>query len=951
MERDAFISYSHQRDVPLAEALQKGLQGIVRTPWLRRPGLKVFRDTTSLGASSDLGSSITTALAGARYFVYLASPEAAASKWVRQEIAYWRRNHGLDHFLIALSDGRIVWDDAARDFDWQQTNAIPQELSWAFAAEPLWVDLRPYRACDPGDRSMSPGADFRDRVASLAAPLHGRTKDALDSEDLRLQRKAIRVLRGGVAVLSATTLIAAGAGVFAWQQRGEALARARTSAAQALAARALESAQGDPRKSAQFALYADATRRMGESAQALGRAVAANDNVGRHLQGGSGVYDGTHGISNISPTRVALSRDGNLMAYYSALGGPADSGASDEAPSDVRLYDIRARRELPRLTGIPWSRLHGGDLALSDDGRYLAVETVYNRIEIWDTTERRQVRTLTASEGRDLAEATKGMRAFAFSGDGRRVAAGYYVAGRPTEAYRFTVWDTATGDVVHDATAPQDAIGIAFDKDGNLQVLDSEACTVRTLPRGSTAWNAAREIPCLPAKERVYPQLSEDASTAVLWNESRPVLWDLVKGERRLEVTDPAVRVDPVLPTADRTSFIAYKGQEVLVYDATLRRRRVIGSFTFPVMSLAASGDGRWVAAGSRDGAVSLLSTDSVQGGAWLSNEDDVQQSELTPDRRAAFRTRDGGTDLWSVTGAGVKRLGRIPVPLDRGNAAETTDTVLVSADGTRAVTVHQGRTALWDLKDGTPTASPTSQDESQGLRPVSFLPDGVHVLARAGGQEGLHVVDTRTWKIRQTVRARGNVVVSGDLGTLGFSDTGALSFWRWSEHRLVHVRDTDINTYGFQSIVLSHDGRKAVSKNGDSRLAVVDVASGRVATSDGLARDDRREPVFSQDGSFVVQAAGTGPEASLQFWDSTSGEARGTWTMDRPGSDTSAVQVFAGADGAVLAFNPDGSLVRRATDLASWRTILCTVVPDPLPQGDRDRYLRDLDVSAPCRP
>ncbi|MFD7839044.1 hypothetical protein [Streptomyces sp. NPDC059761] len=196
MERDAFITYSHQADVPPAEALQKGLHGILRTRWLRRPGLKGFRDATSLGASHDLGTAITTALADSRHFVYLASPEAARSKWFRKEIAYWRRNHGLDHFLIALSAGRIVWDEEAGDFDMTRTDALPEELSGAFTAEPLWVDLRSLRACDESDRSMAPGAEFRDKVATLAAPLHGLGKDELDSADLRMQRKAVQALRG-----------------------------------------------------------------------------------------------------------------------------------------------------------------------------------------------------------------------------------------------------------------------------------------------------------------------------------------------------------------------------------------------------------------------------------------------------------------------------------------------------------------------------------------------------------------------------------------------------------------------------------------------------------------------------------------------------------------------------------------------------------------------------------
>ncbi len=53
-KRDAFISYSHQRDLGLARALQHGLHHLAR-PWARRSAIKVFRDTTSLSANHDLG--------------------------------------------------------------------------------------------------------------------------------------------------------------------------------------------------------------------------------------------------------------------------------------------------------------------------------------------------------------------------------------------------------------------------------------------------------------------------------------------------------------------------------------------------------------------------------------------------------------------------------------------------------------------------------------------------------------------------------------------------------------------------------------------------------------------------------------------------------------------------------------------------------------------------------
>src|SRR5688572_31157284 len=81
---DAFVSYSHAADGKLAPALQAALHRFAK-PWYRRRALRVFRDETSLSASPALWPSIEAALAASRYFVLLASPAAAQSRWVGQE--------------------------------------------------------------------------------------------------------------------------------------------------------------------------------------------------------------------------------------------------------------------------------------------------------------------------------------------------------------------------------------------------------------------------------------------------------------------------------------------------------------------------------------------------------------------------------------------------------------------------------------------------------------------------------------------------------------------------------------------------------------------------------------------------------------------------------------------------------------------------------------------------
>src|SRR5215471_13365599 len=132
---DAFISYSHAQDKPIAAALQSVLQRLGK-PWYRRRALRLFRDDTSLSATPHLWPSIEQALGQSRFLLLLASPEAAASPWVGKEVAYWLAHNAADTLLIALTDGTLTWDNAAGDFDWSAATPLPAALKGAFASEP-----------------------------------------------------------------------------------------------------------------------------------------------------------------------------------------------------------------------------------------------------------------------------------------------------------------------------------------------------------------------------------------------------------------------------------------------------------------------------------------------------------------------------------------------------------------------------------------------------------------------------------------------------------------------------------------------------------------------------------------------------------------------------------------------------------------------------------------------
>src|SRR3977135_3328587 len=151
---DAFISYSHAKDKPIAAAVQSVVQKLGKA-WYQRRALRVFRDDTSLSATPQLWPTIEQALGQSRFFVLLASPEAAASKWVNKEVAHWLDHNSIDTLLFGLTDAEFDWAERTGDLSAREATPRPPVLVGRFLTEPKWVDLRAYR--DGADKA---GAKF-----------------------------------------------------------------------------------------------------------------------------------------------------------------------------------------------------------------------------------------------------------------------------------------------------------------------------------------------------------------------------------------------------------------------------------------------------------------------------------------------------------------------------------------------------------------------------------------------------------------------------------------------------------------------------------------------------------------------------------------------------------------------------------------------------------------------
>jgi hypothetical protein len=110
---EAFISYRHK---PLDSKVAKVIHGLIETfklpKHLVKQGYpqnfrKVFRDREELPVSSDLSSSIDTALRLSKYIFVICSPNTPLSKWVEQEILTFISLGRCDYIIPVLIDGDI----------------------------------------------------------------------------------------------------------------------------------------------------------------------------------------------------------------------------------------------------------------------------------------------------------------------------------------------------------------------------------------------------------------------------------------------------------------------------------------------------------------------------------------------------------------------------------------------------------------------------------------------------------------------------------------------------------------------------------------------------------------------------------------------------------------------------------------------------------------------------
>lgn len=360
---DVFISYSRSTSEKLAVDVEHRLIRLAK-PWHQLRAVRVFRDDSAMAANHALWPTIQSGLAQSRWLILLATPEAARSTYVNQELSEWLRLRGnADQVLLVRAGGTISWDRSTSgrtgngDFHPSST-AIPPALRNAYRFEPRWVDLAWFDS--PGSIGES-DPRFVDCIADLSAPIRGIEKAQLIGEDVRQHKKTRRLAGLVIAGLVALLVIALTAGLLALVQRSNAIEQRDLASDQSLVARsrqlastAVDRSSTDAQSALLLATTAYASRPEPQTAGALHRVLTSSPQLEGFYDLGTPVtlVDGTAD----SKTLFAATQSGKVFAIS------RDRGERKE------LFDI----------GLPVDYL-----AATDDGQVVVASGSTKNAEGW----------------------------------------------------------------------------------------------------------------------------------------------------------------------------------------------------------------------------------------------------------------------------------------------------------------------------------------------------------------------------------------------------------------------------------------------------------------------------------------------------------------------------------------------------------------------------------------
>jgi WD40 repeat protein len=892
----AFLSYSHAADDKLAPAIQSALHRLAK-PWYRMRSVRVFRDKTSLSANPALWHAIVDALETSRYFLLMASPGAAASPWVQQEVNWWKENRPSDRMLILATDGELRWDNQTRDFDWSVTTCLPPALRGYFREEPTWVDFRWAKSAEGLSLRH---AQFRGAVLDLAAPLHGRAKDELDGDDVR-QHQRVRWIASAVGlallVLTIVSVLAANRAIqqtrvaeqqrknaeeqrnIAEQRRQEAERERTIALGRQLAADAALVRNEQPQQYELAALLLiEAARRSPpfESDDALREALTRVP-----------VFE-VGGDQTVSA--VAFSPDGRTLAAVGWAGRlrTFDTGhwkPGWEAPANLRalsfsrdsrllvggkgaaevVWDAATGRELRRVSRaglvnafaaadgtLSATAIREGGLVLTDlktgqerqllrniPSESLAFSGDESRLAA--VTGDQQVRlfdTVTGEQVRDLGH-IDGIQTIAFSPDSKLLA----TAGREKTVRLYTVAD---GSMLHELTLDQGANSVAFNDDGTWLAVASGDKSARIYRLPGAGQIARFNHPDFVDRALFSPD-SKYLITATS-NEKTLRIWQPGEPRETLRIVHRDFFSFAISPNGEYVATASQDGR-VRVFQIEQTADPLVVVHPEKVIEVIFSPDGRLVISGAFDGVARVFERGGGREIRRSAHENTAKALAFSRDSRfAAIGSGDGGARVIEMANGRETSLAAHKYAVHQ--VAFSRDGRLIASGG------QDGVARVSEAATGRKRADFQFGDSVEA---VAFHPAGRWLLAATFGGVYLCDLETGTRQPKPIPGVGRSFQFSADGKWAVFNSKAGvilLDAQTWQELGRID------QPFAAEDVTISPDGKLISSRYGRT-IEILDAAN-RVSVGRIVMREEIVGMSFSPDSQMLYTATGT-PRLMLQ--------------------------------------------------------------------------------------
>jgi WD40 repeat protein len=783
----------------------------------------VFRDEEELPADADLTRNIQQALERSGLLVVICSPRAAESRFVAEEVRYFKELGNSDRILALMIDGEPnVSDDAGKQKSGISTAAecLPEPLRYGVAAENGTIDWS--RRTEPIAADARPGGQPEQGWTTAAAYREALLKNGKRDErevaqkireyEERLELAKLKVIAGALGVpLGILTARDKAMQLQKAKQRARALRRWLA----AVAMLGLLAVAGG--------VYAWRQKQTAQAAQSL----AEKEKSRAQLAQEQAEKEKSRAEEALLKTRAALSQSDFLQATRSLEAGRV----SDTLAQLARSLSFNPRNEaaLFRLTTLLTYRNFAAPLQfLKAEGEFQSAQLPPNpdvsesaksilgkNAPTWDADKQAPPMHPMFKNDPDSVQL------FILSPDERRlfIFSDYHLA---------QVWDVWTGAAIK----PPFKNGDRGD--------------------GSTTL------------------LSPDGTRAVDLGGAVMRLWDTQSGKPVAVLADTTDETHAAEFSSDSKLLATAQGESLSLWDAQtgkllqgpLAQEGPIGLIRF-------CPDGTRIATTTRS-AVHLCETRTGKSaGAPLTHNADVVALRFSPDGQLiATAARDNLVRLWNA------QTGN-PVTAALTQSSENSDMLEFSADGKRLLVASAKAFAIWDVPGGKQVLAPVNQTAT--ISSARFDERGERVVTASSDRTA------RIWNAKTGATIFEPIVHPAEVRWAGFGPDGRTLVTLLADvtGRVWDVRPgaaLPTRLKGEDAVMtaqFSRDGSEVLAVTpkglGEKTVQVWTAATGKLQIAP-RNYESQELPEFSPDGARLV----TRSAKSAQLWDVASGRQLG---------------------------------------------------------------------------